>query len=116
MAVLNNNQLGGASGQASGYTLDNSLRFRKSASAYLSRTNSTSGTATTFTISAWVKRGELSTSYFYSWFGSQTGTNAFTFLGFDSSDKLVWRIRNSSSVDLTRMETTAEFLILQTRG
>lgn len=109
MAVLNNNQLGGASGQASGYTLDNSLRFRKSASAYLSRTNSTSGTATTFTISAWVKRGELSTSYFYSWFGSQTGTNAFTFLGFDSSDKLVWRIRNSSSVDLTRMETTAVF-------
>jgi len=111
MAILNNNTLVGSSGQSGGgYTIDNSLRFRSSASAYLSRTNSTSGTATTFTISAWIKRGEISkSSYFFTFFGSQTGTNAFTFLGFDGNDKLVWRIRNSSNVDLTRMETTAVF-------
>ena len=44
MAVLNNNQLGGASGQAGGYFLEDSLRFRSSASAYLNRTASSAPT------------------------------------------------------------------------
>ena len=41
-----------------GYLLRNSLRFRKSNSAYLSRTMGS--TSTTYTISVWVKRGLLS--------------------------------------------------------
>jgi len=40
--------------------LNNSLRFRGSASAYLSRTPSVTGNQKTWTFSAWVKRGALS--------------------------------------------------------
>jgi len=63
MAILNNNQIGGASGQGGGYTLDNSLRFRASASAYLSRTPASAGDRKTWTWSAWVKRGNLGSYY-----------------------------------------------------
>jgi len=43
----------------SGYNLTNSLRFRSSASAYLSRTPASAGNRRTYTWSAWVKRGAL---------------------------------------------------------
>ena len=43
----------------SGYNLTNSLRFRSSASAYLNRTPASAGNRTTWTWSAWVKRGAL---------------------------------------------------------
>ena len=42
-----------------GYNLENSLRFRKSASAYLSRTPATAGNRKTWTFSCWVKRALL---------------------------------------------------------
>ena len=45
-----------------GYLLRNSLRFRRGNSSYLSRTMSS--TSTTYTVSAWVKRGSL-TGYHY---------------------------------------------------
>jgi hypothetical protein len=45
----------------SGYNLTNSLRFRASNSAYLSRTPASAGSRTTWTWSAWVKRGALGT-------------------------------------------------------
>ena len=45
-------------GATGGYQIANSLRFRASASAYLSRTVSISGS---FTLSLWVKRGSLGT-------------------------------------------------------
>jgi len=41
------------------YTLSNSLRFRASATAYLSRTPASAGSQTTWTWSGWVKRGIL---------------------------------------------------------
>ena len=44
---------------AGGYDVNNSLRFRASASAYLSRTPASAGSRTTWTWSAWVKRGAL---------------------------------------------------------
>jgi hypothetical protein len=43
-----------------GYTINNSLRFRSSATAYLSRTPGVAGSRTTWTYSSWVKRGSLS--------------------------------------------------------
>jgi len=49
-------------GDEGGYNLTRSLRFRSSASAYLSRTPATAGSLTTFTYSGWVKRGTLSSS------------------------------------------------------
>ena len=50
------------SGVTSGYPVKNSLRFRSSASAYLSRTPSVTGNRQTWTWSGWVKRGALTGS------------------------------------------------------
>jgi hypothetical protein len=47
------------SAESSGYDINNSLRFRSSASAYLSRTPASAGNRQTWTWSGWVKRGNL---------------------------------------------------------
>ena len=47
--------------ESGGYNIDRSLRFRSSASAYLSRTFG-AGNRQTWTYSAWVKRGALTTT------------------------------------------------------
>ena len=52
----------GANGASGGYNLENSLRFRSSASAYLSRTPTTAGNRKTFTLSCWVKLSTPDTS------------------------------------------------------
>ena len=52
----------GANGAGGGYNLENSLRFRSSATAYLSRTPTVAGNRKTWTLSAWVKRGKLGSS------------------------------------------------------
>ena len=49
----------GANGASGGYNLENSLRFRSAASAYLSRTPASTTNRKTFTWSSWVKRGKL---------------------------------------------------------
>lgn len=51
-----------AGNSPSGYNLTRSLRFRASASAYLSRTPAASGNRQIFTYSCWLKRGILGTS------------------------------------------------------
>ena len=67
---------------AGGYSLSKSLRFRASASAYLSRSYAGgAGSTTTFTISFWVKRGQLNatnaTQYLFS-----GGSGANTSIGY----------------------------------
>jgi hypothetical protein len=57
MSLLNNSNAIPTTG--GGYNLENSLRFRKSASAYLSRTPASTTNRKTFTWSSWVKRGKL---------------------------------------------------------
>ena len=53
---IHNNALIGSSGQGGDYNLTKSLRFRSSASAYLSRTPSATQTSqTTWTVSFWIK-------------------------------------------------------------
>ena len=92
-----------------GYTVVDSMLFNGT-NAFLQRINATSGTGTTFTVSAWIKRGVLSkSSSWQTFFGSNTGTDAFTLLGFDANDALNWRIRTSSSADTTKMVTTKVF-------
>lgn len=49
-------------GSGTEYQIARSLRFRASASAYLSRTPSVAGNRQTWTWSAWIKRGRLSSS------------------------------------------------------
>ena len=76
----------GANG-ASGYNLENSLRFRSSASAYLSRTPATAGNRKTFTISMWVKRGILGTNNAISLLEAWNGASSDYFaVGFTASD------------------------------
>ena len=55
-----NNILAGASGQATGYDIDQSLRFNNPDGAYLTFTPSSTATSTKiFTFSGWVKRGQV---------------------------------------------------------
>jgi hypothetical protein len=55
-----------------GYDINNSLRFRASASAYLSRTPASASNRKTWTWSGWVKRGALSSSTAFGLFGSSS--------------------------------------------
>jgi len=70
-----------------GYTIEDSLRFRSSASAYLSRTFSTPTDNKKWTWSSWVKRGILSTAS-YSIFGQYTNSTNRSDLYFDANNKL----------------------------
>lgn len=55
------------------YNLTKSLRFRSSASAYLNRTPASATSRTTWTWSAWVKRGSLGSGYFALFNAGTTG-------------------------------------------
>ena len=61
MSVFHNNILAGASGAggAAEFTIERSLRFNRSDSAYLTRTPSSAGNRRTWTWSGWVKLGRL---------------------------------------------------------
>ena len=64
-------------GAPSRYRVNQSLRFRASNSAHLTRTNVSSPTNNRiFTLSAWVKRGSLATGAFQTIFGGATGGSA----------------------------------------
>jgi len=76
---------------SSGYNLTNSLRFRASASANLTRTFTTPTSSTVFTWSGWVKRGLLGTTQYL--FGASTTTN----FGFNSSNQLVLTLSGTTA-------------------
>jgi len=59
MSLFPQPAIAGSSGLSRGYLLDRSLRFRSSASAYLTRTPSSTGDRTEWTWSGWVKRSGL---------------------------------------------------------
>jgi len=79
-----------ANGSSTGYTISNSLRFRSSASAYLSRTFTTPTSQNKWTYSAWVKPS-LYYSGTYGLFGlnSVSDNNG---MGFDGSNnsQFIW--------------------------
>ena len=91
MSIIGSNILAGASGQGvgAGYTIENSLRFRSSASAYLNRTFGSGGNLKAYTISFWIKRGKLGAQQFaFTGFnGSISGNIQFT-----SSDTLTFNV------------------------
>lgn len=71
-----------------GYNLTRSLRFRSSASAYLSRTPATASNRKTWTWSGWVKRGKLATQQFvFSCYVGSSDANEFQ-MQFTSSDTI----------------------------
>ena len=58
--VFSNNLLMGAGGQASGYEINQSIRFNDDDAAYLYRDNDAAQTDTKkFTYSVWIKRGAI---------------------------------------------------------
>ena len=65
--------------------LNKSLRFRSSASAYLSRTPAVAGNRRTFTISYWIKRGTLGTSQYLFSAGSGTTESTWFSIAFDTN-------------------------------
>ena len=82
----------------SGYTISNSLRFRASASAYLSRTPSSAGNRQKWTWSSWVKRGIVDTSDLRTLFGINVNTSAdITTIIFQTDNTLRLFARNSGT-------------------
>jgi|688.fasta_scaffold08402_10 hypothetical protein len=80
---------------SSGYNLTRSLRFRSSASAYLSRTPASAGNRKTFTLSTWVKRGALgSRQSILDAYASSAGNS----LEFQTSDTLEFYAWGGASV------------------
>ena len=75
-----------------GNFVTNSLRFRSSASAFLSRTFATPTSSTVFTWSGWVKRGNLGVTSRL--LGASTTTN----FGFNSSDQLLLTLNGTAAV------------------
>jgi hypothetical protein len=82
MAILNNsNAISSGS-----YDINNSLRFRASASAYLNRTPSVASNRKTWTWSAWVKRGLAGEQFLFSATSNGTTTTWFRFTGSNTID------------------------------
>ena len=71
-----------------GYNLTNSLRFRSSASAYLSRTPASASNRTTWTWSGWVKRGALTSLQMIFSAGTSASSAGLVVLQFSASDTL----------------------------
>jgi hypothetical protein len=85
----------GSANSVSAYNVFNSLRFRASASAYLSRTFTTPTSSTIWTWSAWVKRGALTGTY------RLFGASTTTYLTFNSSDQLNLTLNGVSAATST---------------
>jgi hypothetical protein len=83
----------------------NSLRFRSSVSAYLSRTPTSTGNLQKFTFSIWVKRGALGA--FTNIFDSFPSGSVEFFVGFDGSDRLV--LADYQSGDTLNLTSTAVY-------
>ena len=80
MAILNNSN----AISSGGYDINNSLRFRASASAYLNRTPGSASNRKTWTWSAWVKKAPIqgSSSALATLMGCTTGSTDSTYLRF----------------------------------
>jgi len=87
----------------SGYFLNKSLRFRSSASAYLNRTPATATSQTTWTWSAWVKRGALADGTLFS---AGVSSLPYATLAF-SSNQLIFDCLNSGPTVVGRKYTNA---------
>ena len=94
---------------ATGYKLTRSLRFRSSASSYLSRTPATTTNQKTWTWSAWVKRGTLS-GFQSELFVARDGINFPAFvIRYSNTDTIsVIQLTTGAAVQF-QLETTAVY-------
>jgi hypothetical protein len=81
--------------------IGNSLRFRSSASAYLSKAFASPGNTQKFTYSFWLKRGSLSTQSFP--MSSSSDVNNYFVIGFTSSDtiRIIDVVGGANPIDVT---------------
>ena len=87
-----------------GYEVDNSLRFEDGDTAYLSKSSSGStGAGKTFTLSLWVKRGELGREQYLVHARSADSQGNFARLEFDSGDGLRFRGYSTTYFDTSRL-------------
>jgi hypothetical protein len=84
---------------AAAYTIDNSLRFDDDADPVLSRTPTSAGNRKTYTVSAWVKRGNLTLTY-PGIFSGGTGSDV-DLMRFNSDDTFGYRASASYEVAST---------------
>jgi len=85
MAILNNSN----AISSGGYDINNSLRFRNSASAYLSRTPASAPTdGKKLTLSCWVKRGILTGNYYIMQSGAGVGNDNYSSFYFKSDNTI----------------------------
>jgi hypothetical protein len=95
---------------AGGYTIDKSLRFRSSASAYLSRTPGSAGNRTKVTLSAWVKLGALGTNAWIINAGTPSNTYADGIrFNSNSTIRLILTLDTSGSPAYAFVDTNAVF-------
>jgi len=92
-----------------GYQITNSLRFRASNSAYLTRTPASGGSQTTYTFSYWMKRGALGAQQTH--FSVATNSQNYFALGFgfiNNNDQLDF-LYAESNVITARKQTSRVF-------
>ena len=84
-------QSGLAKSLAEAYTIDQSLRFDDGDSPSLTRTPAVTGNQKTFTVSCWVKRGNLGATQniITARYSGGTSGNRYAYLEFDSDDTLL---------------------------
>ena len=107
MSLLQNSN---AMSTASAYDLTDSLRFRSSASAYLSRTPTTASNQKTWTWSGWVKRGSISRESLFSCYFANNAR--YTYWEFDASHRFHLFIANDNGANpatYTQLITTAVY-------
>jgi hypothetical protein len=91
MAILNNSN----AISSGGYDINNSLRIRGSASAYLNRTPGTAGNRKTWTWSAWIKLGTISVNM-----GTLFGVQGQTAIYLNDGTNYSFRINGAAGSDL----------------
>ena len=91
---IGNNILAGSSGQATGYDIDQSLRFNDGDSAYLSRTPGSAGNLDLWTFSCWAKRGAMGAAKVL--FSAQVSSSHFAEILFTATDDLLFEDYNFS--------------------
>ena len=101
--VFSNNLLMGAAGQATGYEIDQSIRFNDDDSAYLTRTPGSAGNQRTFTFSTWVKFCTIKADniLFSSWIAS--GASAYALIYMDSNFNLRFEDQNNTKIITTQV-------------
>jgi hypothetical protein len=95
-----------ASAAAGGYSIQRSLRFNSSDSAYLSRTPASAGNRKTWTWAGWVKRCSLSPQT--GLFAAGTNANNVSVIYLDNTGK-IWYYDLVSGAFTTRVEAAAVF-------